>query len=407
MVQSVHSLTRLASRTESLRSVWMKPNRMALFFAAWAAMFFAVTPAWSGEIPASQPALTAQERWTSIEPFFHPPTQYAGQIREFRSVLTFDDGSPVRTPQDWARRRAEIRAYWDATLGKWPRLLEKPAIELISRERAENFVRQKIRIELAANLKRDAYLLIPNGPGPFPAVVCVFYTPEISANLDPKNPNSAFGYDLARRGFVTLCLGGVSEDVRKPPATPMQPLMFLAYVAANAHTALSQMPQVDASRIGIIGHSFGGKWAMFASCLYDKFAVAVWSDPGIIWNEKDSNANYWEPWYLGYEAGISRKPGVITESNPRTGAYKKLISEHHDLNELHALMAPRPFLVSGGAQDPLSHWTVLNGDIALYQFLGSTNRIALTHREGHRPTPEAREQAYRFFEHFLKDKPVH
>ena len=65
-----------------------------------------------------------------------------------------------------------------------------------------------------------------------------------------------------------------------------QPLTLLAYVAANCHTALAQMPEVDSERIGIVGLSYGGKWSMFASCLYDKFACAVWSDPGIVFNEK-------------------------------------------------------------------------------------------------------------------------
>jgi hypothetical protein len=163
---------------------------------------------------------------------------------------------------------------------------------------------------------------------------------------------------------------------------------------------------VDPSRIGIIGHSFGGKWAMFGSCLCDKYAAAVWSDPGIVWEEKDSNANYWEPWYLGKDKAVIRKPGVVTEANPRTGAYKELVAEHHDLNELAALMAPRPFLVSGGVQDPPAHWVALNGTIALYQFLGYKDRVALSAREGHRPTPKAKEQAYRFLEHFLMDAPA-
>jgi dienelactone hydrolase len=356
--------------------------------------------------PASQPALTPEQRWQSIQPFFSPPEQYVRQMGQLPSVMKFDDGTPVTLPQDWPRRRREIRAFWDAKLGAWPALLDKPSVEYLSQEHVENFTRHKIRIELAAGVKRNGYLLIPDGDGKFPAVACVYYDAETSANLNPKNTISTFGYDLAKRGFATLCLGGPGDDVRKPTVTPMQPLMYLAYVAANAHTALTQMPQVDANRIGIIGHSFGGKWAMFASCLYDKFAAAVWSDPGIVFNEADSNANYWEPWYLGYEKGVQRKPGLLSDADPRTGPYKELIAEHHDLNELHALMAPRPFLVSGGAQDPLSHWPVLNTDIALYKFLGYDDRIALTHRDGHRPTPESKEQAYQFLEHFLKDDPA-
>ena len=40
-------------------------------------------------------------------------------------------------------------------------------------------------------------------------------------------------------------------------------------------------------RIGIVGHSFGGKWSLFASCLYEKFACAAWSDAGIVFDERD------------------------------------------------------------------------------------------------------------------------
>jgi len=65
------------------------------------------------------------------------------------------------------------------------------------------------------------------------------------------------------------------------------------------------------------------------------------------------NVNYWEPWYLGYDPAQKRpKAGLPTADNPRTGAYQKMVETGHDLHELHALVAPRPFLVSGGAEDP-------------------------------------------------------
>jgi dienelactone hydrolase len=91
------------------------------------------------------------------------------------------------------------------------------------------------------------------------------------------------------------------------------------------------MPEVDPKRIGVIGLSYGGKWSMFASCLHEPFACAVWSDPGIVFNEKDSNVNYWEPWYLGYESGTRRKPGVPSADNPRTGLYKEMVEKGEDL----------------------------------------------------------------------------
>ncbi len=95
-----------------------------------------------------------------------------------------------------------------------------------------------------------------------------------------------------------------------------QPLSYLGYVAANGWNALAVLPEVDSKRIGIVGHSYGGKWAMFGSCLWDKFACAVWSDPGIVFDEARGNVNYWEPWYLGLDPGVKHKPGLITRRQP-------------------------------------------------------------------------------------------
>jgi hypothetical protein len=160
---------------------------------------------------------------------------------------------------------------------------------------------------------------------------------------------------------------------------------------------------VDAARIGIVGHSYGGKWAMFAACLHEKFACAAWSDPGIAWDEKRPNVNYWEEWYLGKVAGQTRLRGVPTAENPRTGAYQKLYEAGHDLHELQALMAPRPFLVSGGAEDPPERWRVLNQVVAINTLLGISNRVAYTSRPTHDPTPESNAILGAFFEHFLRD----
>jgi len=69
-----------------------------------------------------------------------------------------------------------------------------------------------------------------------------------------------------------------------------------------------------------------------------------------------------------------------------------------DLVELHALMAPRPFLVSGGTADLPERWAALNHAVAVNKLLGYENRVAMTNREGHAPTQESNEQVYRFFE---------
>src|SRR5690606_5244598 len=173
--------------------------------------------------------------------------------------------------------------------------------------------------------------------------------------------------------------------------------------AANSYEMLAGLPYVDKDRIGVLGHSYGGKWAMFASCLYDKFALGVWSDGGIVFDETRPNVNYWEPWYLGYDRNTWRTPGVITDSSGRTGAYKKMIDTHTDLHELHALMAPRPFLVSGGSEDPVSRWQALNHAVEVNRLLGYENRVAMHNRPTHGPNQESNDVIYSFFEYFLKE----
>ena len=81
-----------------------------------------------------------------------------------------------------------------------------------------------------------------------------------------------------------------------------------------------------------------------------------------------------------------------------------MIETGRDLHELHALMAPRPFLVSGGAEDTPKRWQALNHAIAVNKLLGYTNRVAMTNRETHAPTPESNAQMYTFFEHFLRSR---
>jgi hypothetical protein len=71
------------------------------------------------------------------------------------------------------------------------------------------------------------------------------------------------------------------------------------------------------------------------------------------------------------------------------------------LHELHALMAPRPFLVSGGSEDHPQRWKALNHAIAVNRLLGYENRVAMSNRKGHSPTPESNEQIYLFFEQAL------
>jgi dienelactone hydrolase len=368
----------------------------------------------SGALLADEPP-ARDELWRRLKPYAQPPAEFDGQLGPYRSPLKFADGAMAKSPEDWMRRRKEILQTWHRRLGAWPALLERPEVKRLETVEKEGHVQHHVHVQISSEGKlADGYLLIPGGKGPFPAVFVPFYEPLTSIGQNDKGRGTHdYGLQLVKRGFVTLSIGTpgsvekIGLDTRQLLVEAgveqrRQPLTLLAYVAANCHTALAQLPEVDPARIGIIGLSYGGKWSMFASCLYDKFACAVWSDPGIVFNEKNANVNYWEPWYLGYDPKTQRKPGVPSAENPRTGLYKELIDTGEDLVDLHALMAPRPVLVSGGTEDPSRNWLALNHLVAVNKLLGHNDRVAMTARQTHIPTPEALELELDFLEYWLK-----
>lgn len=356
--------------------------------------------AWAGVALAAESASPGG----TIAPLFEVPAHFAGQLGAYRSPLIFADGSSVKTPADWSRRRQELLREWHGLMGPWPPVLERPRFEVLNESRRENFTQRRVRVEVAAGQFTEGWLLVPDGSGPFPAVFVPFYEPETSVGLNDKVGRD-FALQLTRHGFVTLSIGTPAGDAWQPERGPVtsQPLSYYAYVAANCWTALAQLPAVDAQRIGVVGHSYGGKWALFAGALWDQFAAVAVSDPGIVFDETRPNVNYWEPWYLGFDLENPRpKRGVLAADNPRTGPYKRMIETGRDLHELHALIAPRPFFVSGGSEDPPERWRALNHAVAVNQLLGFTNRVGMSNRPTHDPTPESNAQLVAFFEHCLK-----
>lgn len=376
----------------------------------WIVLLFLL--AMSAEIRAQ----TREESWQKIEKYFAPPAEYAEDFGDYESPLLFpdEDGHVASQPVQWQRRRADIRREWMTLMGEWPPLREDQQLQIIATEQRDGFVQHRVRFHWLPDPAppTEGYLLVPDDGKPgakLPAVITVYYEPETAVGMGKENRD--FAYQLVKRGFVTLSIGTTESSEAKTYAlhwpslddARVQPLSMLAYAAANAWHALANRPEVDAERIGIVGHSYGGKWAMFASCLFDKFACAVWSDPGIVFDDDRPSVNYWEPWYLGWHPRPWRKRGLITEENPAFGVYPKLREQGRDLHELHALMAPRPFLVSGGSEDPPERWKALNHSITVNRLLGVENRVAMHNRPDHAPNEESNAVIYAFFGHFLKD----
>lgn len=353
-----------------------------------------------------------KRNWEKLSAYFTPPPLYQEKFGTYRNPLLFYNGDTVKNADDWLKRRKEIKDKWLNLIGHWPAIITNQKLEIIKTTEREDFKQHLVRFYWTPLEQTYGYLLEPNKKGKHPAVITVFYEPETAIGWGGK-ANRDFAYQLTKRGFVTLSLGTRQTTKDKTYSlyyptinnSTMQPLSVLAYAAANAWEVLARVESVDSTRIGIMGHSYGAKWAMFASCLYEKFACTAWSDPGIVFDEtKDNYINYWEPWYLGYYRPPWKKIWSNNGNNSSTSVYARLCKEGHDLHELHSLLAPRPFLVSGGYSDNVDRWIPLNHSVAVNRLLGYHHRVAMTNRPKHDPTPESNETIYKFFEWFLKRK---
>ena len=144
---------------------------------------------------------------------------------------------------------------------------------------------------------------------------------------------------------------------------------------------LVSLPEVDAAKIGCVGHSLGAKQALYLPAFDERMICSVSSEGGI--GIEQSN---WEaPWYLG----------------PKVKEPDFLLSHR----ELVAMIAPRPFLLIGGnASDGVASWPYIAAALPVYRLYGEPAKIALySHSKGHAVPPEAERVIYQWFDTFLPD----
>ena len=87
-----------------------------------------------------------------------------------------------------------------------------PKVETVKVTRRDNITQHQLRLGIALDGEMvDAFLLVPDGKGPFPAVVVVYYDAQTGVGLGTKNRD--YGWHLAKRGFIVLSLGRPSATV--------------------------------------------------------------------------------------------------------------------------------------------------------------------------------------------------
>ena len=179
----------------------------------------------------------------------------------------------------------------------------------------------------------DGYLVLPVGPGPFPAVLYFHW-------LEPESPTASRSefvdeaIGLADDGIASLHVQGRFPWQVRPSGADADRERVMAQVRElrRALDHLAGRPDVDPSRITLVGHDFG---AMYG-------AVLAAHDPRIKGLVMLTAVPAFADWFVPYWRGVL---GDLTEEQ-----YRARLA---DLDPVTALphLAPRPVLLQFATDD--------------------------------------------------------
>ena len=294
---------------------------------------------------------------------------------------------------------------------EWKRLLDPPreykfthSAELVKTYSFEDFDAELL---LQANgpgtVQRVLKVFPKNFEGKLPAVVVPFYFPEamIGCELEtrqvlPKYEKIRMMADLAGRGFACISAESYHLTYEKsdlgrgdfkrwqvagsalmrdwPGWTGVGKLVADTRLLVDL---ISEDPRVDASRIGIAGHSLGGKMAFCTGCMDKRIKAILASDFGFRWEQ----SNWEKIWYWGEKLEAMKAEGL-------------------DGTSLLSLSGGKPFFLIAGKYDDDSSFEAMK---KARGYRKHPERLGfLNHATGHRPPQSALDAGYDFLEKYLK-----
>ncbi|MBI1792147.1 MAG: dienelactone hydrolase family protein [Acidobacteria bacterium] len=339
------------------------------------------------------------------------PAQEPGAEKELIPSLV----EGLKSPRDWHnKRRPELLKLWGEILGKprttrWFGDIRKARI--LEKQETGTYTRIRLDLPIEKDFYQKHLLLLPPGPGPFPAVIC-----WTSSSPDFVAPEQWWGRWLAEHGYVVLTSWSFIRHYRdgssyraNTAGEKLQerfgnwlPMGKMVHDAQREAAYLRSLKQVDGKRIGFIGFSLGAKAAVYVAAFAPEFKATVALDPHIAVN---GGTNWYAPWYLDWMGRDGRVLKLLNPDPNRPGF-------EHDHHELMALTAPRAFLLIGGSQsedrggdsDDLQSLGYYNRAREVYRLLGVLDRIQfVSTNDGHQPNGPNIDLAWQaFFGRWLK-----
>ncbi|MHA2170705.1 MAG: alpha/beta hydrolase family protein [Candidatus Kariarchaeaceae archaeon] len=331
-------------------------------------------------------------------------------------LLQFQNAT-IKDKETWEKKREEIKSRLYDTIGHPPFYRDTRNVEIHEEIERSNYTEQKLQYAVGEDADPiSTYVCFPNNiKDPVPGILVLHqFNPlgkEEVAGIK-GHPDLAYGRELVQRGYVVLMPDYLPFGERQYEGTEQfDTLPFYekypewSMVGKNVEDTkaaldiLCALDQVDQERIGCIGHSHGGHNTIFGMAMDERIKVGVSNCGMSVFTHEDREIRL--EW--------SREDEYIYIPKLR----KHFLEDFpvpFDIDEVAALIAPRPFLnisayfdFAFGNQEFLAQTGVELYQV--YQLLEKTDHFSyFMHGNDHSFPQYARELAYQWLDKFLLNR---
>lgn len=312
---------------------------------------------------------SAQTDSTAYEVTGNMPVFY----QQMKQQLTYPLAWGKAEEKDFAKWKAQARHVLAECMQNLQPAPKAYAMEVTDREQRDGYEARKIRFNLSEWSRVPAYLLVPEGEGPFPAIVLLHdhgahfsigkekmvrpfhVAPEVMEDADQWArqcyDGQYVGDYLARHGYVVLAVDalfwgergrkeGTSYDAQQALASNFLQMgaswgSFINVDDMRSAEFLASLPFVDKERVGSLGFSMGAYRSWMLAALTD----VVRASASICWMNTTEHLM------------------TLTNNQNKGGsAYAMLIPalrRYLDYPHVASIACPKPTLFFNGTQDKL------------------------------------------------------
>jgi formylglycine-generating enzyme required for sulfatase activity len=229
------------------------------------------------------PPLPQDPKW--FEPYYQPPPGYDSTIGNLSPLV-----SGQTTASEWEDQRSTIKAKWLRLLGAMEISPPPPKTQLVETVKDQNFTGKLMYLQVESDWWEKILVMMPSEPltRPRPVVIVPFYDVDDPVGRDLSGRKffgggvRGFARLAVQRGYIAVAIRWFGESygesyneavanlkLRHPQCTGLGKWVWDVQRLLDY---LYTLPEVDHQHVGIIGHSLGGKMALYAGAFDDRSA---------------------------------------------------------------------------------------------------------------------------------------